>query len=118
MRKIIITILLMVGIVISASAYTAKKKVSNIGIPSHVSYVQFDNGGRVMLEAEDAYISIEVHKDESLLTFTSDGNPIQFYVYHITGNGKLYNGDGTYTRFTDKTIKIIDSEALSIAFIE
>jgi hypothetical protein len=118
MRKNIITILLMVGIIISASAYTAKKTVSNVGIPSHVSYVQFDNGGRVMLEAEDAYISIEVHKDEFLLTFTSNGNPIQFYVYHITGNGKLWNGDGTCTRFTNKTIKIIDSEALSIAFIE
>jgi len=118
MRKSIITILLMVGIIISASAYTAKKTVSNVGIPSHVSYVQFDNGGRVMLEAEDAYISIEVHKDESLLTFTSDGNPIQFYVYHITGNGRLWNGSGMPTKFTDKTIKIIDSEALSIMFIE
>lgn len=118
MRKIFITILLMVGIIISANAYTAKKTVSNVGIPSHVSYIQFDNGGRVMLEAEDAYISIEVHKDESLLTFTSDGNPIQFYVYHITGNGKLYKGDGTYTSFYNKTIKTIDSEALSIAFIE
>lgn len=118
MRKIVITILLMVGIIVSSSAYTAKKKVSNIGIPSHVSYVQFDNGGKVMLEAEDANIYVEVHKDESLLTFTSDGNPIQFYVYHITGNGKFYKGDGTCIKFTNKTINVIDSEALSIMFIE
>lgn len=118
MRKIVITVLLMVGIIVSANAYTAKKTVSNIGIPSHVSYIQFDNGGRVMLEAEDAYVRIEVQKDESLLTFTNDGNPIQFYVYHITGNGRYWNGSGMPIKFTNKTIKIIDSEALSIAFIE
>ena len=42
-------------------------------------------------------------KNTSVLSIT-DGNPIQFYVYKITSK--------------DRTVKIVDSEALAILYTE
>ena len=113
---ILITSLLFVS---SLFAYTERKVISNVGIPRHVSYIQFNNGGNVMVEGTDVDVCIEVHTDESKLSFTNNGNMIQFYVYVVTiKKGKLYKGDGLYVPIENKTVKIVDSESLSITFIE
>lgn len=118
MKKLFVVLALIGILTTSAFAWTEGKRVKDIGIPSHVSYIQFDNGGRVVLEAENASVSIFVQTNESLISLTSKGNQVQFYVYEIVGNLTLYKGDGSTKKISGGSINIVDSESLAITFIE
>ena len=82
MKKLFIAVVLMFTLVCSAFAYTEGKRLKDVGIPERVSFIQFDNGGRVTCEATNAEVSILVQTNESMFSMTN-GNKIQFYVYEI-----------------------------------
>jgi len=115
MKKLFITMVLMFTLICSAFAYNEGKRITDVGIPAHVSFIQFNNGGSVICSAEDADVSILIQSNESMLTLTRDGNKIQFYVYEIKGDITLYLGNSlTYKKV--KMIRIVDSEALSFLY--
>ena len=114
MKKLFVAIVLMFTLVCSAFAYTEGKRIKDVGIPSYVNFIQFDNGGRITCEAKNAEVSILIQTNESYFSFTKDGNPIQFYIYEIKGDITIYCADG-HTEKLNK-VKIIDSESLSIIF--
>lgn len=94
--------------------YTENKDVAGIGIPEHVQFIQFDNGGRVVLEGQNVDVSLKVTTNESLISLTSKGNQVQFYTYVLKGNIRVYLADGSY-KVVD-TYEQVDSEALSIGY--
>jgi hypothetical protein len=95
--------------------YTENKNVAGVGIPEHVQFIQFDNGGRVVLEGQNVDVSLKVVTNESLLSFTSKGNQVQFYTYVLKGDIRVYMADGSY-RKVDAWDQI-DSESLSIGYV-
>ena len=105
MKKIILFLVLLFSLTVGAFAYTEGKTLKDVGIPYHVSHIEFWNGGAKMAEYNDATVEIVVQTSESYFSFTKDGNKIQFYIYKITD--KYGNVD-----------KIIDSEALAIKYRE
>lgn len=105
MKKIILSLVLLFSITVGAFAYTEGKTLRDVGIPYHVSHIEFWNGGAKMAEYDDATVEIVVQTSESYFSFTKDGNKIQFYIYKITD--KCGNVE-----------KIIDSETLAIKFKE
>lgn len=115
MKKLFIAVVLMFTLVCSAFAFTEGKRIKDVGIPSHVEFIQFNNGGKVVCSAEHADVSILVQSNESMLfTLTKDGNKIQFYVYEVQGDIIIYLGNGL-TKKVNK-IQIVDSESLSIIY--
>lgn len=103
--KRFILILIMFGCLLSSIfAYTEGKKIKDVGIPYHVSHIEFWNGGTKIASMNDAYVEILIQTNQSFLTLTDNSNSIQFYVYKVTCNGK--------------TVKIVDSESLAILFTE
>lgn len=105
MKKIILSLILLISLTVSAFAYTEGKKLKDVGIPYKVSHIEFWNGGSKIAEYNDATVEIIVQTNESYFSFTKDGNQIQFYIYKITDKW-------------GKVVKIIDSEALAILFTE
>lgn len=104
MKRFILVLVLFGTLITSAFAYTEGKEVKNVGIPNHVSHIEFWNGGTKIYEADNATVVILVQTNESILTLTAQGNKIQFYVYKITSDKGIY--------------KIVDSEALAILYTE
>lgn len=104
MKKIFMSLILSVMLIGSVFAYTEGKKIKDVGIPYHVSHIEFWNGGTKIASMDDTYVEILVQTNQSFLTLTDNNNAIQFYIYKVTCNGK--------------TVKIIDSEALAIIFTE
>ena len=88
----------------SVFAYTEGKKIKDVGIPYHVSHIEFWNGGTKIASMDDAFVEILVQTNQSFITLTDNNNTIQFYIYKVTYNGK--------------TVKIVDSESLAILFTE
>ena len=105
MKKIILSLILLISLTVSAFAYTEGKKLKDVGIPYKVSHIEFWNGGSKIAEYDNATVEIIVQTNESYFSFTSDGNKVQFYIYKITDK-------------YGKVEKIIDSEALAIKFTE
>lgn len=97
-------------------SFTEQKSLSNVGIPSHVKYIGFNNGGTFIAEATDAEVEILVQSNKTILSVTENTNKIQFYVYKITGNVKVKDIYGEIREL--KEIEIIDSEALAITIKE
>lgn len=115
MKKLFIAVVLMFTFVCSAFAFTEGKRIKDVGIPSHVEFIQFNNGGSVVCSAEHADISILVQSNENMLfTLTKDGNKIQFYVYEVQGDITISLGDGRIRKVNK--IQIVDSESLSIIY--
>lgn len=104
MKKLFLILVLSLTLIVSAFAYTEGKSLKDVGIPYHVSHIEFWNGGTKIATFDNATVELIVQTNESFLTLTSKGNQVQFYIYKITSNGK--------------TVKIIDSEALAILFTE
>ena len=105
MKKIILSLVLLFSLTVGAFAYTEGKTLKDVGIPYHVSHIEFWNGGSKIAEYDDATVEIIVQTNESYFSFTKDGNNIQFYIYKITDKW-------------GKVEKIIDSEALAIKYRE
>ena len=105
MKKIILSLVLLVSLTVGAFAYTEGKTLKDVGIPYKVSYIEFWNGGAKIAEYDNATVEIIIQTNESYLSFTKDGNKVQFYIYKITD--KWGNVE-----------KIIDSEALAIKYKE
>lgn len=104
MKKLFLTVILSLTLIISVFAFTEGKKLKDVGIPYHVSHIEFWNGGSKIAAFDNATVEIIIESDKTILSLTSNENKIQFYTYKITCNGKV--------------VKIIDSEALAILFTE
>lgn len=105
MKKIILSLVLLFSLTVGAFAYTEGKTLRDVGIPYHVSHIEFWNGGSKIAEYDNAIVEIIIQTNESYFSLTKDGNKVQFYIYKITD--KYGNVE-----------KIIDSEALAIKFKE
>jgi len=117
MKKLFTILILVVAIGLTSCSITENKTLEGIGIPSHVSYIAFNNGGTTVIEAEDADISIRVQSNKTMVSFSKDANRIQFYVYKVKGNIRMLRQDGTIVSAENKEIEIIDSEATEIHYI-
>lgn len=122
MKKIFTVLaLVLVSLAFVGCNYTENKKVQGVGIPEHVEYIVFDNGGRQIVDAVDVNVDLKVETNESLLSLTSKGNQIQFYTYVLTTTKspnstiRIWNADNTITEVD--TWNQIDSEALSIGYL-
>lgn len=100
---------------LTSCSFTEEKALKGIGIPSHVNYIAFNNGGTNIIEAENVDIEILVQSNKTMVSFSRDANRIQFYVYKLSGDIKMLKRDGTIVKV--KNIEIIDSEATSITYI-
>lgn len=104
MKRFILVLVLFGTLMTSVFAYTEGKKIKDVGIPYHVSHIEFWNGGTKIASMDDAFVEILVQTNQSFITLTNNNNVIQFYIYKVTYNGK--------------TVKIVDSESLAILFTE
>lgn len=104
MKRFILVSVLFGCLLSSVFSYTEGKKIKNVGIPNHVSHIEFWNGGTIIASMDNAFVEILVMTNQSLLKLTNNNNAIQFYIYKVTYNGK--------------TVKIVDSESLAILFTE
>lgn len=104
MKRFILVLVLFGTLMTSVFAYTEGKKIKDVGIPYHVSHIEFWNGGTKIASMDDAFVEILVQTNQSFITLTDNNNAIQFYIYKVTYNGK--------------TVKIVDSESLAILFTE
>jgi hypothetical protein len=98
MKKTVVVLAILFALALTGC--NTQFKVSNRGVPSHVSHVEFWNGGTKILTANDATIEYTIVTSEKLI-----GASISFYTYTITVPG-------------NKPVKIIDSEALAILYTE
>lgn len=117
MKRIFTILGLCFAFALTSCSFTENKTLEGIGIPSHVSYIAFNNGGTTVIEAEDADISIRVQSNKTMVSFSKDANRIQFYVYKVKGNIRMLRQDGTIVKSDNKEIEIIDSEATAITYI-
>ena len=104
MKRFILISVLFGCLLSSAFSYTEGKKIKNVGIPHHVSYIEFWNGGAKIASMNNAFVEILIMTNQSFLKLTNNNNAVQFYVYKVTCNGK--------------TVNIVDSESLAILFTE
>ena len=104
MKRFILVLVLFGTLMTSVFAYTEGKKIRDVGIPYHVSHIEFWNGGTKIASMDDAFVEILVQTNQSFITLTDNNNVIKFYIYKVTCNGK--------------TVKIVDSESLTILFTE
>jgi hypothetical protein len=116
MKKTLGILILTMVLCFAGCSSTESKKLNGVGIPSHVSYIAFNNGGTTMLEAENAEVSILVQQDRNLIL--KDPNKIQFYVYRVKGKIRMLRQDGSIRTTENGEIEIVDSEALSIQYIK
>lgn len=117
MKRIFTILGLCFAFALTSCSFTENKTLEGIGIPSHVSYIAFNNGGTTVIEAEDADISIRVQSNKTMVSFSKDANRIKFYVYKVKGNIRMLRQDGTIVKSDNKEVEIIDSEATSITYI-
>src|SRR5574344_1345324 len=113
MKRIFTILGLCFAFALTSCSFTENKTLEGIGVPSHVSYIAFNNGGTTVIEAEDADISIRVQSNKTMVSFSKDANRIQFYVYKVKGNIRMLRQDGTIVKSDNKEVEIIDSEATS-----
>lgn len=101
----------------TSCSFTENKTLENVGIPSHVHYIAFNNGGTTVIEAEDADVSILVQSNKTMISFSKDANRIQFYVYKVSGKLRMLKQNGTIVETDHGEIEIIDSEATEIHYV-
>lgn len=56
MKKLFTILILVAAIGLTGCSITENKTLDGVGIPSHVKYIAFNNGGTTIVEAEDADI--------------------------------------------------------------
>lgn len=117
MKKLFTILILVAAVGLTSCSITENKTLDGVGIPSHVKYIAFNNGGTTIIEAEDADISLRVLSNKTMISFSKDANRIQFYVYKVKGNIRMLRQDGTIVKSDNKEIEIIDSEAMGIHYI-
>jgi hypothetical protein len=119
MKKIFTILILTVVITLTSCNlnFTETKNLEGVGIPHHVQYIAFNNGGTNIVEAEDADITICVQSNKTIVSFSKNVNRIQFYVYKVKGHIRMLKQNGTIVESDNSEIEIIDSEALEIHYI-
>lgn len=117
MKKLFTILILVAAIGLTGCSFTENKTLEGVGIPSHVSYIAFNNSGVTTVEAENADIKTLVQSNKTMISFSKDANRIQFYVYKVHGNIRMLKQDGTIVETKDGEIEIIDSEATEIHYI-
>lgn len=116
MKKTLGILLLTMALCFVGCSFTESRNLDGVGIPSHVSFIAFNNGGTTTVEAEDAEVSIFVQQNRNLIF--KDPNKIQFYVYRVKGKIRMLRQDGTIVTTENGVIEIVDSDALSIQYIK
>ena len=117
MKKILAGLVLGTALILTGCSYTENKVIQGVGIPSHVSYIAFNNGGVTTIEAINADITTTVQTNESIVSLVKDSNRIQFYKYKVAGEIHMLKQDGSIVTTPNGEIEIIDSEATEIHFI-
>ena len=117
MKKILAGLILGTALILTGCSYTETKVIQRVGIPSHVSYIAFNNGGVTTVEAVNADVQTVVQTNESIISLVKDSNRIQFYTYKVSGELHLLKQDGSIVTTPNGEIEIIDSEATEIHFI-
>jgi hypothetical protein len=98
MRNIIIVAIAL--LLLAFASCTVKSTVpAGIGIPQHVSHVEFWNGGGKIASYDNATVITRIDTSEKVL-----GAGVYFYRYEVTVKGE--------------TDVIVDSEALAILYRE
>lgn len=116
MKKTLGILILAMALCFGGCSFTVSKNLDGVGIPSHVSYIAFNNGGITTVEAEDAEVSTLVQSNKDWIL--KDPNKIQFYVYRVKGKIRMLRQDGSIRTSENGEIEIVDSEALSIQYIK
>lgn len=117
MKKLFTILILVAAIGLTGCSFTENKSLEGVGIPSHVSYIAFNNGGVTTVEAENADVRTLVQSNKTMISFSKDANRIQFYIYKVHGNIRMLKQDGTIVETKDGEIEIIDSESTEIHYI-
>jgi hypothetical protein len=97
--KAFLVLLFMAAITVFTGCNFKTTVSGDIGIPSHVGYIEFWNGGACIGMYENATVATKIDTAEQIV-----GKSISFYRYEVTVEGK--------------TDIIIDSEALAIKYRE
>ncbi len=117
MKKILAGLVLGTALILTGCSFTENKVIQGVGIPSHVSYIAFNNGGVTTVEAMNADVTTTVQTNENIISLVKDKNRIQFYKYKVTGEIHLLKQDGSIVTTPNGEIEIIDSGATEIHFI-
>ena len=76
MKKTLGIFILAMALSFVGCSVTQRKNLNGVGLPSHVSYIAFNNGGTTIIEAEDAEVTILVQSNSNWIL--KDSNGIQF----------------------------------------
>lgn len=106
MKKFFIVLALTASLfLVSCGTYTDSAQVNNTHIPSHVSHIEFWNGGTMIREFDNANVSLRISNSKHIpASVIKDATLVTFYTY-------IVKCDGIETQ-------IIDSESLSIVYQE
>jgi hypothetical protein len=99
MKWIFASILLVIMLMLLNGCNFKTSVSGSIGIPSHVSHIEFWNGGTCIGEYDNATVATKIDTAKKIV-----GVDISFYRYEVTVNGE--------------TEVIVDSEALAIKYRE
>ena len=105
MKKFLFILFAVCGLFVSCGNFSDKSEVSNTHIPSHVSHIEFWNGGTMIREYDNANVRFVIantkHAPPSLV---KESTYVTFYTYIIKCDGVEES--------------IIDSDSLSIVYKE
>ena len=106
MKKLVFLMSVVMGFMfVSCGNFTDTSEIKGNHIPSHVSHIEFWNGGSCIGKYDNASVSLVVsntiHRTPNI---TKESTKVTFYKYVIKCNGIEEN--------------IIDSESLAIKYIE
>lgn len=103
MRKFWITFFALVVLTFTGCSYTSTTNSTGTGIPDHVSYIEFYNGGLCIGSYNDANVEIIIQTRNKFIKVSEGDGKTTFITYKITVAGQV----PTY---------IIDSESLCIKY--
>ena len=105
MKKFLLILFAVCGLLVSCGNFSDKSEVSSTHIPSHVSHIEFWNGGTMIREYDNANVRFTIANTKHVPpSFVKENTHVTFYTYIIKCNGVEES--------------IIDSESLSIVYRE
>lgn len=102
MKKLWFIIALAITLVFTSCSYTSTNDSTDVGIPEHVSHIEFYNGGLMIGSYENATVKITIKSRDKVFKVNDSDAKTSWIIYRITSNGKTEN--------------IIDSESLCIKY--
>jgi hypothetical protein len=93
---VLLVLIMMLGVLLAGCNFKTRVD-GDIGIPTHVSHIEFWNGGTCIGRYDHATVATKIDTATKIV-----GANISFYRYEVTANGE--------------TDVIVDSEALAIKY--